>query len=460
MTALQEKNQKKLTNKLPDGPTAPSWWQLMQWTNRPLQFLEECDRKYGDAFTLRFSGFPPQVFLSHPQAIQEIFTADSQQFDSGKAVLFMQPLFGENSLILLDGASHQRHRRLLMPPFHGERIQVYGRLICEITRQVTNQWRICSVEIVRDAMREITLKVMLRAIFGIEDGQCYQQFGPLLKSLLAFLGSPLGSNLFFMPSLQQDWGAWSPWGNFLRCLHRIDEFIYAEIQQKQQQPDASSTDILSLMISARDEDGQPMTDRELRDELMTLLLSGYMTTANALTWALYRIHKHLEVRDRLMDELHFLGNYPNPIEIAQLPYLTAVCQETFRMYPFLPTTNSRIVKAPIEIMGQQFDTGIYLEPAIYLTHHREELYPQPKQFRPSRFLERQFSPYEYFPFGGGNRRCIGMAFAQFQMKLVLATILCKWQLRLADNRPVKPVREAHTLGFNRKFGMVVTGKVN
>lgn len=460
MTALQEKNQKKLTNKLPDGPTAPSWWQLMQWTNRPLEFLEECDRKYGETFTLRLSKFQSYVFLSHPQAIQEIFTADPQQFDSGKAMQYMQPLFGENSLILLDGADHQRHRRLLMPPFHRERIQVYGELICQMTRQVTNQWQIGSVAIARDTMQEITLKVMLQAVFGIEDGQRYQQFQPLLKSMLAFLNSPLGSNLFFMPSLQQDWGAWSPWGNFLRRHHQIDELLYIAIQKKRQHLDPSSPDILSLMLSARDEDGQPMTDRELCDELMTLLLSGYIPTANALTWALYRIHEHLEVRDRLIDELHSLGKDPNPMEIVQLPYLKAVYQETLRMHPFVSVASARIAKWPVKIMGQQFDTGTYLFPAIHLTHRREELYPQPEKFRPSRFLNRKFSLYEYLPFGGGNRRCIGMAFAQFQMKLVLATILCKWQLRLADNRPVKPVREAHTLGFNRKFGMVVTGKVN
>ena len=212
------------------------------------------------------------------------------------------------------------------------------------------------------------------------------------------------------------------------------------------------------MMSARDEQGQPMTDVELRDELMTLLVAGHETTATSLAWALYWIHHLPQVREKLLQELDALGDNPDPSAIVRLPYLNAVCQETLRIYPVAMLALNRVVKSPLQIGGYQFEPGNLLVPCIYLTHHREDLYPDPKQFKPERFLERQFTPYEYLPFGGGNRACIGMAFAQFEMKLVLATILSHWQLELADSKPVEPVRKGALLGPAQGVPMVVKGK--
>ena len=211
-------------------------------------------------------------------------------------------------------------------------------------------------------------------------------------------------------------------------------------------------------MSARDEAGQPMTDEELRDELMTLLMAGHETTASALTWALYWVYHLPEVHDKLLHELNPLGNDAHPYEIAKLPYLTAVCQETLRIYPVAITAFFRIPKEPFQVMGYEFEAGTGLIPCIYLTHHREDIYPEPKRFRPERFLERQFSQYEYLPFGGGNRRCIGLAFAQFEMKLVLATIVSRFQLALVDRRPVKPVRRGLTVAPPGGMRMVVTSE--
>ncbi len=307
-------------------------------------------------------------------------------------------------------------------------------------------------------MQAISFKVILKAVFGLKDGDRYER---LKKVLLAILNpqQPIVSALLFLfPLLQKDLGAWSPWGRFLRQRQEMDELIYAEIKELRENPDPSRTDILSLMMAARYEDGASMTDEELRDELITLLVAGHETTATALAWALYWIHYLPEVRKKLVQELATLGENPEPSEIVKLPYLSAVCQETLRIYPVAMLALNRLVKSPLKIMGYQFQPGTLLIPNIYLTHHREDLYHHPKQFKPERFLEHQFAPYEFMPFGGGNRRCIGMAFAIYEMKLVLATVLSLWKLELADNKPVVPVRKGALLGPAKGVPMVLKEK--
>ncbi|MBD2099004.1 cytochrome P450 [Trichocoleus sp. FACHB-591] len=430
--------------KLPDGPKGPKLFLTLQGVLWPLEFLEDCARRYGDPFTSRFASFPPFVVFSNPQAIQEIFTADPKLFDSGRSNNIFRPSLGDNSLILLDGDRHARQRRLLTPPFHGDRMRAYGQLICDAAEKVISDYSIRETVVARTAMQEVSLRVILRAVFGLDEGPRLEQLRQLLGALLEGFNSPLKSLIVFVPALQQDLGAWSPWGQFLRRRQKIDQLIYAEIEQRRAEPDATREDILSLMMAAQDEAGQPMTDVELRDELMTLLIAGHETTASSLSWALYWVHAMPEVHDRLLQELETVGPEADPSAIARLPYLNAVCQETLRLYPVVLFTFLRIAKAPVKIMGHEFEPGTYLSPCIYLTHHRPDLYPEPNQFRPERFLERQFSPYEYLPFGGGNRRCIGMAFAQYEMKLVLATLLSRWQFSLVDHRPVRPLRRGAT----------------
>lgn len=431
--------------KLPNGPQTPPFIQLVQWIARPLELLETSAQRYGDIFTLRLGNLKPIVFISSPQAIQEIFTAQLQQFDSGRANGILQPLLGQHSLVLMDGERHQHQRRLLMPPFHGDRMRAYGKLICNITQQVTDKWTIGEPFSVRSSMQEISLRVILQAVFGLHEGQRYEQLQQLFSSLLDVTGSPLSSSLLFFKSLQKDLGAWSPWGRFLHQKQQINQLLNAEIQERREQGDLSRADILTLLMSARDENNQPMTDAELGDELMTLLFAGHETTASALTWAIYWIHHLPEVRERLLQELDSVGADADLSAVARLPYLTAVCQETLRLYPIAMLTFSRVANSPFQLMGYQFEPGTQLAPCIYLTHHREDIYPEPKQFKPERFLERQFSAYEYLPFGGGSRRCIGMAFAQFEMKLVLATVLSRYSLAIANNYQVKPVRRGVTL---------------
>jgi cytochrome P450 len=444
--------------KLPAGPQTPSLIQTLQWMLHPMEYLEACAQRYGDIFTLRIGPvFKPQVFISNPQGIGQVLTTDPKHLDSGEAAGIKLPLLGQQSLLALEGKPHQRQRKLLTPPFHGERMLAYGELICDITKQVTKQWQVGQVVSALPFMQAISFEVILKAVFGLDQGPRYEKLKELLIEQLNPKQPLVAALMFLFPILQRDLGSWSPWGIFLRRKQQIDELIYAEIRERKERPDSSRNDILSLMMSAQDEVGESMTDEELRDELITMLVAGHETTATALAWALYWIHHLPEVQEKLLQELDSLGANPDPNLILRSPYLNAVCSETLRLYPIVLLALNRVVKSPLEIMGYQLEPGTVVVPSIYLTHHREDLYPQSKQFKPERFLERQFSPYEYLPFGGGNRRCIGMAFALFEMKIVLATVLSTWQMELADNKPLQPVRKGLLLGPANGVMMILKG---
>lgn len=444
---------------LPDGPQMPQWLETIHLILRPLEFFDEMGKRYGDAFTLGDIDNSPVVYFSHPQAIKDIFTADPNIFESTSPI-HVKTLVGENSLAIIDGELHKRQRRLLMPPFHGERMRVYGQLICAITRQVIAKWDIGQVFSVRLVMQEITLRVILQAVFGLHQGWRYEKLRQLLGSLVDAVSSTSKASLLFIPGLQWDLGAWSPWGKFVRLRQQIDQLLYSEIQERKQSMDFSRTDILTLLLMARDDDGQPMTDVELRDQLLTLLFAGHETTASALALALYWVHYLPEVKSKLENEISTVCHNADPNLIVRLPYLIAICQETLRLHPIAFQTNPRRLKTSLEIMGYQLESGTTLVGLTYLTHKREDLYPQPKQFKPERFIKRQFAPYEYFPFGGGNRSCIGMAFAQFEMKLILATIFSRWRLALVEQRPIKLVRHTITVAPPNSLRMLVINQVD
>ena len=444
--------------KIPGDSGNISLLQKFQFITKPLEVLEKKAKIYGDIFTLAADlNDKPQVIISNPQVIEKIFTASLEQLDSGKEAGIIPFFIGEKSLLSLSGKRHKRERKLLMPPFHGERMRAYGEIIRLLTEKVINQWKIGQTFCVRSSMQAISFQVILKAVFGLEDGVRYQEITRLLTQRLEGTKSIFRAILLFLPILQKDWGPLSPWGRLKRNEQQINQLIYDEINERRSQPDPSRNDILSLMMAARDEDGEPMTDLELRDELITLLIAGHETTASSLAWAFYWIHRLPEVREKLLQELDNLGENPEANDIMRLPYLNAVCQETLRIYPVVNSALPRVVKSPLEIMGYQLEPGTILSASIYLTHHREDLYPEPKQFKPERFLERQFSPYEYLPFGGGNRRCLGYAFALFEMKLVLATVLSNCHLELADGKPVKPVRRALLMSPS-EVRMVAKGK--
>ena len=414
-------------------------------------------QEYGDIFTAQVTNGGAWVMIDHPQAIQEMLNSNAFHAP-GSLNVILKPLVGEQSMFLLSGERHKRSRQLLMPPFHGERMRNYGKLICDIAADVASKWSVDRPFVARSAMQEVTMRVILQAVFGLDDGPRLQALRPLIASFVDMTGSPLRSSILFLNWMQQDWGSWSPWGRMKQRQRKLDALIYAEIEERKLQPDANRTDILSLMMAARDENGQPMTKVELRDELMTLLVAGHETTATALAWAFYWIHSLPSVRQKLLQELDSLGENPDPMEIFRLPYLSAVCQETLRIYPVAMLTFAREVLTPVELMGHQLEPGTVVIGSIYLTHRREDLYPEPLQFKPERFLERQFSPYEYLPFGGGSRRCIGLALAQLEMKLVLATILRDFDLVLAQKKPVQAKRRGVTLAPGGGVRMALLGR--
>lgn len=443
--------------RLPDGSPAPRWLQKIQYSQNSLAYMDAAAQRYGDIFNAPVIGNHDVVlFVSNPQALQHIFTNDTRQFIAPPNQ-HMQPLVGDYSIFLLEGSRHRRERKLLMPPFHGEWMQTYGQLICELVDKsmssLYSSTRFCA----RDLAQNISLEVILKVVFGIYQEERFNRLKSLLVNFTDSLQSPLIGGLLFFPTLQKDWGTRSPWG-YLRHLQRqISELVYAEITARRNQNHVGS-DILSLLICARDETGQPMTDVELHDELITLLLAGQDTTATAIAWALYAIHRHPQVGKKLLEELNHQEK-TTPTTIVQLPYLTAVCHETLRLFPVAVLTVPREVKEPVELMGYQLEPGIRLYGCIYLTHQRPELYPEPKLFKPERFLERSFSAYEFLPFGGGARRCIGEALASFEMKLVLATMLSGYRLALADRSFEYPARRGVTFAPARGVQMVLQEKL-
>ena len=442
--------------KLPNGPKTPSIVQRMQWTLNPLKFMETTSALYGDCFVTQPTGKPTVIF-SNPKAIQAIFTAPPEQFYVGKANGIFRALLGDYSMMLLDDEPHQRQRKILAPPLHGERLRSYGELIRDTVERIMNTWEIGKPIIPRQEMTEISLSVILQTVFGLQEGQRYDQLRYLIQEVLKVSGSPLKALPLFFPVLQQDWGPWSPWGHFKRLKQQTDNLIYAEIRERRERHDSSRSDILSLMMSAQDEEGNPMSDQEIRDELITLLMAGHEASTSAMTWALYWVHLLPEVQHKLLLELDNTKGKLTIDSLVKLPYLDAVCCETLRIYPIIMLPSTRMTKNSIRIMDYEFPSGTFLVPSIYLTHHRPDLYPQPKQFKPERFLNRKYSQFEFLPFGGGSRRCIGMAFAMFEMKVVLATVLSRLDLAIVNNHQVKPIRRGVTLAPSDGRWLVPTG---
>ena len=422
----------------PPGLATPDWLQKLQYA---VQFTRYLDRvgAYGDIVRAPLIGNNPNTFLvSSPADIKQVLSGEGGRIGSPPNA-HLRPIVGDTSLFVLEGDRHRRERRLLMPSFHGEGIKAYGQIIRDRTLCALDNCKPGIPFPIREVMQNISLDVILKVVFGVVGGERFD----LLKSYILQLASTIRSTLFaaclFFPILQKPYGTWA---YFKSLQQKIDELLYAQIRDRRQvKADAASgTDILSLLIAARDENGDAMTDGELRDELMTLLLAGNETTANAAAWAMYGIYSHPEVYKRLRAELLELGENPDPAVIAQLPYLNAVCNESLRLHPVAVLTSPRIVKAPVVLQGYAFEPGAILYGCIYLTHRRPDLYPDSLAFKPERFLERSYTPFEFFPFGGGERRCIGEALALFELKLILAAMVVNSALQLVDPRPEIPRR--------------------
>jgi cytochrome P450 len=428
---------------------------VLRWARNPIPVLEDCARRFGDAFTIELPGTPPFVLFSDPEAIREIFSADAEDARAGEANAVLEPLVGPSSLLLLDGARHRRERRLLLPPFHGERMQAYAEVMHAAADRSMDDWPVGHPFAIQPRMQGITLEIILRAVFGVEDAARSARLRQRLIALLDLTRRPL----WLLPWFRVNLGRHSPWGRIIRVVAEVDELLHAEIVRRRAEGGAGRADVLSMLLAARDESGAPMTDAELRDELVTLLAAGHETTATALAWTVHRLVQHPDVLHRARAEVDRVvgnggrdsarddGDVPDGLDaerIGRLVYLDAVIKETFRLHPVLPLVWRRLQR-PLRIGGRDLPAGVNAAACIYLVHRRGDVWSHPERFLPDRFLDARPSPYEFLPFGGGVRRCIGMAFALFEMRVVLARMLRRFEVRPAPGPRVRTVRRNITL---------------
>jgi cytochrome P450 len=399
--------------------------------------LLECERRFGEAFTLIFPGYGPQVFFTNPEAIKQIFTGDPEDLRAGESNAVIEPLVGKNSLLLLDGRRHLLERKLMLPPFHGERMQAYGETMQEIAREVINSWPVGRQFALQDQMQAIAIDVILRTVFGLDRGPEMSLLRTKLQEMLAVGANPM----WLMPWFQIDLGRLTPWGRMVDLKKEITGLIYAEIDKRRRSGTKDRVDVLSMLLEARDDDGRTLSDEELRDEMVTLLVAGHETTTTSLSWAVYHLQRNLGELALLKEEItRVTQGGPVRLEhLAKLERVDGAVKETLRLTPVVPVVG-RVLHRSMEIGGWPLPKGAYVIPCAYLTHRRPDVWRDPERFNPGRFIDARPSPYELLPFGGGVRRCIGMAFAMYEMKVVLSELVSRTTLRLA---PGYEARIAH-----------------
>jgi cytochrome P450 len=416
---------------LPPGPRYPSAIQMAGFWTRPLAFLERCRARYGPRFTVRLPLSPPFVMLTAPEEIKQVFTAPADVLYPGSGARVLEPVVGRNSVILLDGGAHMEQRRLMLPAFHGERIERLEALVEEVTDRTVAAWPADRPLNLHQAFQGLTLEIILRAVFGLDPGPRMDALRDRLGEMLRFGEKPIS----LLPPRPDSAVArlaerTGPFADFVRRQRETDELIFELVDERRAGPEERD-DVLAMLLAARHEDETPMTDQELRDELMTLLVAGHETTASTLAWAF----------DRLVHD---------PGVVAQLrdqddAYVTATIQEALRCRPVLPNVAPRLVVKPIEVGGWSYPTGACLVPNAYLVHHDPQIYPDPYAFRPERFLEKPPGTYSWIPFGGGRRRCLGASFAMMEMKIVLRSLIRERDLEPVGGGFARPRRRNITI---------------
>jgi cytochrome P450 len=394
---------------LPPGPSAPHWVQTMRWWTRPVPFFERCRARYGKRFTIRLVGLPPFVMLADPNEVKQVFTAPAEVLHPGSGARILEPVVGRNSVILLDEDAHLAQRRLMLPAFHGEQVARLTDVMAEVAAAEVERWPRGEPVPLHPRLQALTLEVILRTVFGLDEGARLDRLREHMTEVLAIGASPVS----LLPPLQRDLGRLTPWARFLRMRAVVDEELFALIDERRRE-ETQRDDVLSLLLAARHEDGSAMSDQELRDELMTLLVAGHETTASQLAFTFERLVRAPEVLARLTEEI--AGGDGDA-------YVTATVQESLRRRPVLPNAAPRLVMEEIEVGGRRYPPDVCLVPNAYLVQHDPSLYPEPYAFRPERFLDKPPGTYTWIPFGGGRRRCLGAAFAMVEMKVVLRAVL-------------------------------------
>jgi len=434
---------------LPPGPSLPAALQMVGFWTRPFAFLDRCRERYGRKFTLRLPGGPPFVMLADPDEVKQVFTAPPDVLHPGEGAQVLEPVVGRNSVLLLDEDAHMEQRKLMLPAFHGERMERLTGLMEEVTAEEIAAIPQGVPLALHPRTQDLTLKIILRAVFGVDPGARFDALRERLQAMLEFGDRPIS----LMPpkpesrvtKLAERIG---PFAHFLRMQEEVDEIVFALLAERRASS-AERDDVLTMLLEARHEDGSPMSQEEIRDELMTLLIAGHETTASTLAWAFERLVREPAVLARLVEA----------VDADEDAYITATIQETLRDRPVLPNAAPRLVVKQVTIGDWTYAPGPALVPNAYLIHHDPEIHPDPHAFRPERFLDTPPGTYTWIPFGGGRRRCLGASFAMLEMKVVLKALLGTCELHATDegvevaqrrNITVRPVRGARVVISDRE----------
>ena len=416
------------SEKLPPGPRMPSTLQAIAWARRPLPFLERCQKHFGDTFTIRVKHAGTWVILADPEDVKKVFTADHAVLGVGLANSILGPLLGPRSVMLLEEPEHVKRRKLMLPPFHGERMKGYSEMMAEVTRRELATWPIGEPFELWPRMQEITLEAIMRVVFGPVETESLQRLRTSLRRLTNWMNDPKRLNLLAAAGPSRFAGN----SDYREMMEPVERSVLEQVRLRQQDPGyTDGTDIATMLGEARYEDGSPMTEQDLRDELVTLLTDG--PTSSLISWAFERILRHPEQYARLRAEVD--------VEGAEGPYMDAVAKETMRLCPAAPIVVRKLLE-PMELSGYTIPAGTTVAPCVHLVHRRPDIYPQPLCFRPERFLERPAGTYTWIPFGGGVRRCLAAPYAQMLMKQVIGTVVGDLDLRAVEPRSELPRKSA------------------
>ncbi|MCG8590886.1 MAG: cytochrome P450 [Proteobacteria bacterium] len=436
-----------LRDALPPGPRH-ALIQTLHYLRDPREYTLRMGARYGDPFSMPTMNGPLVLALG-PEGIREILAGRESDFTAEFGVDAIAPIVGQGSLLLISGERHQRERKLLSPVFHGARMRSQRSLIQDVALREVAGWQPGRTLRMRERMQAVSLQVILRVVFGVESPEKLVAFGDAVRLAV----SEINPAPIFLKFLQHEFGGIGPWARFRRRQRQLDNLLYSHIavaRHTRQRRD----DVLSRLVDARLEDGSALSDQSLRDQLLTILVAGHETTATALAWVFYELSQAPEVLEQVRDEIAGLGPDPNADELAELPLLQAVCQESLRLHPVLPEF-FRTVKTQFSLLGYEIPAGVTLAGSILALHENESLYPEARRFRPERFLERRFAPHEFAAFGGGHRRCLGAAFAMNELLVALGTILPQVELSLAVPAPLRTVRRNGILAPEREVPMRV-----
>jgi cytochrome P450 len=420
----------------------PATLQAVAWARRPLGFLERCQKHFGDTFTIRVRHAGTWVILADPEDVKKVFTADHAVLGVGLANSVLGPLLGPRSVMLLEEPEHVKRRKLMLPPFHGERMKGYSRMMEEVTRREVNTWPQNKPFELWPRMQEITLEAIMRVVFGDGEPERMERLRVKLRSLTNWMNDPRRLNLLAAAGPTRFAGN----NDYKAMMGPVEDAVLEEVRRRQREPDIGGTDIASMLAQAYYEDGSPMTEQDLRDELVTLLTDG--PTSSLLSWSFERLLRHPEKYARLRAEVD-AGDDDS--------YLDAVMKETMRLCPAAPIVVRKLLE-PMELGGYAIPAGTTIAPCVHLVHRRADVYAEPLAFRPERFLERPAGTYTWIPFGGGVRRCLAAPYAQMLMKQVISTVVKDVDLRPAEPRSERARKSAIAFVPHRHAMVVATAR--